>query len=56
MRVYWLIQPCTCTVGEGATIGAGSTITVDAPAHQLTLARAPQLTIKDWQRPVKKES
>ena len=42
-------------VGEGATIGAGSTITLDAPAHQLTIARAKQITIKDWERPKKKE-
>lgn len=37
-------------VGEGATIGAGSTITEDAPANQLTLSRAPQKTIEGWQR------
>lgn len=37
-------------IGEGATIGAGSTIHQFAPAHQLTLARARQLTIEDWQR------
>jgi len=42
-------------VGEGATIGAGSTITEDAPAQQLTLARAEQRTISDWVRPGKKE-
>ena len=41
-------------IGEGATIGAGSTITEDAPAKQLTVARTRQQTIKDWQRPVKK--
>ena len=42
-------------VGKGATIGAGSTITEDAPANQLTLARAEQRTIADWVRPGKKE-
>jgi bifunctional UDP-N-acetylglucosamine pyrophosphorylase/glucosamine-1-phosphate N-acetyltransferase len=42
-------------IGEGATIGAGSTITEDAPAKQLTISRSRQQTIKDWQRPVKKE-
>ncbi len=42
-------------IGEGATIGAGSTITEDAPSHQLTVARARQQTIKDWKRPIKKE-
>lgn len=40
-------------IGEGATIGAGSTITRDAPPQQLTLARTPQQTIKGWQRPQK---
>lgn len=40
-------------IGNGATIGAGSTITQDAPANQLTLARAKQCTIEHWQRPEK---
>ncbi len=43
-------------VKDGATIGAGSTITRDAPAGELTLSRAPQETRKGWQRPVKKKS
>ena len=38
---------------DGATIGAGSTITRDAPANELTLSRAPQQTRTGWQRPVK---
>ena len=38
---------------DGATIGAGSTITQDAPAHELTLSRAPQKTRTGWKRPVK---
>lgn len=42
-------------IGEGATIGAGSTITRNAPAHQLTLTRASQKSIENWQRPKKKE-
>lgn len=42
-------------VGEGATIGAGSTITQDAPANQLTLSRAEQRSIADWVRPGKKD-
>jgi len=46
-----LIAPVT--VGKGATIGAGSTITRDAPAGELTLSRAKQLTIPAWVRPVK---
>jgi bifunctional UDP-N-acetylglucosamine pyrophosphorylase/glucosamine-1-phosphate N-acetyltransferase len=41
-------------VKEGATIGAGSTITRDVPAHELTLSRAPQETRSGWKRPVKK--
>jgi len=41
-------------VGEGATIGAGSTITHDVPSHELTLSRSQQKTRKGWKRPVKK--
>lgn len=41
-------------VGEGATIGAGTTLTSNAPAEELTLSRAKQQTIKGWQRPTKK--
>lgn len=41
-------------VGEGATIGAGSTISRPAPANELTVARAKQITVKGWKRPVKK--
>ncbi|MEO8402366.1 MAG: bifunctional UDP-N-acetylglucosamine diphosphorylase/glucosamine-1-phosphate N-acetyltransferase GlmU [Gammaproteobacteria bacterium] len=48
-----LIAPVT--IGEGATIGAGSTITRNAPAHQLTVCRASQRSIDNWQRPKKKE-
>lgn len=40
-------------IGPGATIGAGSTITKPAPADQLTLERAKQVTIPSWKRPVK---
>ena len=40
-------------IGEGATIGAGSTITENAPAERLTLARARQVTLEQWQRPRK---
>ena len=42
-------------VGADATIGAGSTITRDAPAGELTLSRAEQKTREGWQRPVKKK-
>ena len=41
-------------VARNATIGAGSTITKDAPADQLTLTRAKQLTMPGWSRPLKK--
>jgi bifunctional UDP-N-acetylglucosamine pyrophosphorylase/glucosamine-1-phosphate N-acetyltransferase len=41
-------------IGPGATIGAGSTITRDAPAQRLTLERGKQQTIEKWQRPTKK--
>jgi bifunctional UDP-N-acetylglucosamine pyrophosphorylase / glucosamine-1-phosphate N-acetyltransferase len=49
-----LIAPVT--VGENATIGAGSTITQDAPAHSLTLSRAKQVTIAGWARPTKQNT
>jgi bifunctional UDP-N-acetylglucosamine pyrophosphorylase/glucosamine-1-phosphate N-acetyltransferase len=40
-------------VGEGATIGAGSVVAEDAPPGVLTVARARQVSIEGWQRPVK---
>ena len=48
-----LVAPVT--VGEGATLGAGTTLTKDAPQGKLTLSRAPQRTIDGWQRPSKKQ-
>jgi bifunctional UDP-N-acetylglucosamine pyrophosphorylase/glucosamine-1-phosphate N-acetyltransferase len=47
-----LVAPVT--VGEGATIAAGSTITKDAPPGELTVARERQVTIAGWRRPVKR--
>jgi len=47
-----LVAPLT--VGEGADIGAGSTVTKDAPAGKLTISRARQVTIRGWKRPGKK--
>lgn len=43
-------------VGAGATTGAGSVITKNAPADALTVARAKQLTVAGWQRPTKKKA
>ena len=42
-------------VGKGATLGAGTTLTKDAPAGTLTVSRARQVTITGWKRPVKKK-
>jgi bifunctional UDP-N-acetylglucosamine pyrophosphorylase/glucosamine-1-phosphate N-acetyltransferase len=43
-------------VGKGATIGAGTTLTKDAPEGQLTVSRAKQVSITNWQRPVKQKN
>ena len=48
-----LVAPVT--VGDGATIGAGSVISKAAPAGQLTVARARQTSIASWARPAKKK-
>lgn len=41
-------------VGRGATLGAGTTLTSDAPAGKLTVSRTRQSTIESWKRPQKK--
>ncbi|MBY0573848.1 MAG: bifunctional UDP-N-acetylglucosamine diphosphorylase/glucosamine-1-phosphate N-acetyltransferase GlmU [Undibacterium sp.] len=46
-----LIAPVT--VGKGATLGAGTTLSKDAPEGKLTVSRARQVTLEGWQRPVK---
>ena len=46
-----LVAPIS--VGAGATIGAGSTVTHSVPAGKLTVARARQTIIEGWRRPVK---
>jgi bifunctional UDP-N-acetylglucosamine pyrophosphorylase/glucosamine-1-phosphate N-acetyltransferase len=46
-----LVAPVT--VGKGATLGAGTTLTRNAPAGKLTISRPQQLTIENWTRPVK---
>ena len=48
-----LVAPVT--VGKGATIGAGSTITRNAPEGELTLSRNKQVTVAGWKRPSKKK-
>jgi len=47
-----LVAPIT--IGEGATVGAGSTVTKTVPAGKLTVARAKQVTLEGWKRPQKK--
>jgi len=47
-----LVAPVT--LEQGATVGAGSVINKTAPADQLTVARARQVTVPGWQRPQKK--
>ena len=47
-----LVAPIT--IGRDATIGAGSTVTRNAPADALTLSRVRQSTVAGWQRPSKK--
>jgi bifunctional UDP-N-acetylglucosamine pyrophosphorylase/glucosamine-1-phosphate N-acetyltransferase len=46
-----LVAPIS--VGAGATLGAGTTLTRDAPPGQLTLSRVRQVSIPGWKRPVK---
>ena len=46
-----LVAPIT--VGDGATIGGGSTVAKVVPAGGLTVARARQTTVEGWQRPRK---
>jgi bifunctional UDP-N-acetylglucosamine pyrophosphorylase / glucosamine-1-phosphate N-acetyltransferase len=49
-----LVAPIT--VGAGATIAAGSTVTRAVPAGKLTVARTRQKTVEGWQRPRKQKS
>ena len=48
-----LVAPVT--VGKGATLAAGTTLTRDAPAGRLTLSRVAQTTNETWRRPEKKK-
>jgi len=47
-----LVAPVT--VGRGATLGAGTTLTKDAPPDQLTVTRSKQVSVSGWKRPTKK--
>ncbi|ACJ31766.1 UDP-N-acetylglucosamine pyrophosphorylase [Shewanella piezotolerans WP3] len=47
-----LVAPIT--IGKGATLGAGSTITKDVAADELVITRVKQRHISGWARPVKK--
>jgi bifunctional UDP-N-acetylglucosamine pyrophosphorylase/glucosamine-1-phosphate N-acetyltransferase len=47
-----LVAPVT--VGRGATLGAGTTLTKDAPAGELTVSRSRQVSVPGWKRPAKK--
>ena len=46
-----LIAPVS--IGAGAYIAAGSAISEDAPAHQLSIARARQTIVDSWKPPAK---
>lgn len=48
-----LVAPIT--VGNNATIGAGSTLNKDAPEDQLTVSRSPQRSVAAWKRPEKEK-
>lgn len=49
-----LVAPVT--VGQGATLGAGTTLTKDAPAGSLVVTRAKATVIANWPRPVKQKT
>ncbi|MGR3807095.1 bifunctional UDP-N-acetylglucosamine diphosphorylase/glucosamine-1-phosphate N-acetyltransferase GlmU [Pasteurella testudinis] len=48
-----LVAPVT--IADGATIGAGATVTKDVAENELVISRVPQRHIANWQRPVKKK-
>ncbi|MCH2556506.1 MAG: bifunctional UDP-N-acetylglucosamine diphosphorylase/glucosamine-1-phosphate N-acetyltransferase GlmU [Alcanivorax sp.] len=47
-----LVAPVT--IGENATVGAGSVVTKDVPDNGLAVARGQQRNIENWPRPAKK--
>jgi len=48
-----LVAPVT--IGAGGTVGGGSTVSKDTKPGVLTVARARQVSLANWQRPVKKD-
>jgi len=48
-----LVAPVT--IGQGATIAGGSTISRNVPEGKLTVARAKQTTLEGWKRPTKEK-
>ena len=46
-----LVAPVT--IGQGGTVGGGSTITKSTPADALSVARGKQMSLPNWRRPVK---
>lgn len=48
-----LVAPVT--IGAGGTVGGGSTITKDTAPGALTVARAKQVSVANWQRPQKQK-
>ena len=48
-----LVAPVT--VRRGATLAAGTTLTKEAPAEQLTISRVKQVSIANWKRPTKQK-
>lgn len=49
-----LVAPVT--IGAGGTVGGGSTITKDTAPGTLSVARGRQVSIANWQRPVKNKA
>lgn len=49
-----LVAPLT--IGTGATVGAGSTVSRDVKAHELVITRVRQRHVDNWQRPQKKQN
>jgi bifunctional UDP-N-acetylglucosamine pyrophosphorylase/glucosamine-1-phosphate N-acetyltransferase len=48
-----LVAPVS--VGDGATVGAGTTVTRDVPAASLAVSRSPQRAVADWRRPGRRD-